>query len=286
MVPFTLQCAGTPASAGTRSAAPIRRSISASVVRSVQASAGSAAGVAHAAAAARPAATAAFTNGRWMRAIVASPCIVRTVPPYQRPAAVSRAATVPDRPPGASRRAHIIAAPDASSRRTARARSHPGAGRPLLRHDARRHGGRGAQDRGARARRRHPRLGAAPRRLEHLLPGPEPKQEERRAGPEVRGRRGRAAPADRDRRRADRELPAGEPGEARLQLPSRGGAESAARLLLGHRLRADRSEEEPSRLRRRHPGRERTDGRHGPSGGARRRASESRSPTTWPASTR
>ena len=83
----------------------------------------------------------------------------------------------------------MIPATHASPDRTAGPRSDARAGRPLLRHDARRHGRRGHQDRGADRGRRHAHMGAAPGRVEHLLSRPEPQQEEPRHRSEVRRRR-------------------------------------------------------------------------------------------------
>ena len=115
-------------------------------------------GAAHAPTAARPAATARFANWRWMRGIEVSFVSSGWTQPYQRPAFRSSPAAGPeDRPTS-----RIMAArmPPLDGLRVLE--SDPRAGRPLLRHAARRHGGRGPQDRGADARGRHARLGAAP----------------------------------------------------------------------------------------------------------------------------
>ena len=112
---------------------------------------------------------------------------------------------------------------------------------PVLHDDARRHGRRGPQDRGAEARRRLARLGPVHQGLGQLLPRAQPQQEKRRARSEVARRRGRAQAAGRNRRRADRELQAGQPGGARVRLRRDVGAQPAADLLLDLGLRPDRS---------------------------------------------
>ena len=71
------------------------------------------------------------------------------------------------------------------------------------------------------------------RRLEQLLPRPQPQQAQRRAQHQVAGGRRGAAAARARRRRARRELPAGHARPPRLRLRAGGGHQPAADLRVG-----------------------------------------------------
>src|SRR6185312_14731950 len=87
-----------------------------------------------------------------------------------------------------------------------------------------------------------------------LLPRGESRQEIRHARYREAGWAGARAPARNAKRRTDRKLQGGRPDALQPRIRAAACAQSRSRLLLDHRLRADRTDAQRRGLRLHHPG--------------------------------
>ncbi len=162
--------------------------------------------------------------------------------------------------PGHGRTRRKPAPHDPALRRRPHPRLHAGVRRALRQLPAGAAGRRRHQDRAPRRRRhaaRAPQQGVGGAQPRHRLPGDQRQQAHARArSHQAQGDRDRQA-AGREDRRGDGELSPRRDGQARARLRDTLRAQSAADLLRGLRLRAERSGAHDGCLRRQDPGHER-----------------------------